>query len=312
MDIHPASPDELVAAHRNVFDIWSLGRPLDEHLRYRLNSPSHSRARWYVGTLDGRVVVSLGCYPIAFRVHDQRVPGIAIGSVYTLGEFRGRGFAPRLLDWVEREEQASRDAAWSVLYSDINPSYYERLGYTLCPSWLGWCEPRKAAANLTTELRLTLIAPADRLGELERLYAEYHGAMPLSIARDRDYWGAILKKFASDKFYALADSAGRWLGYVRVGSKEDAWRITDFALADQSEDLAEQLYVVLASLAAQADVVRFGGWLPDSPAARKFFALEPRPAEITMIKPLRPTGGGRPLDAALVAGTTRFCEIDHV
>ena len=68
LDIHSASHDELLAAHRNVFDIWSMGRPLEAHLQYRLNSPSHGRARWYVGTLDGRVVVSLGCYPIAFRV----------------------------------------------------------------------------------------------------------------------------------------------------------------------------------------------------------------------------------------------------
>ena len=236
----------------------------------------------------------------------QTVPGMAIGSVYTLGEFRGRGFAPELIEWVERHEQAHHAAAWSVLYSDIKPAYYERLGYTLCPSWLGWCDPKVATVKMNTELRLAPIAAGDHLDELARMYAGYHGAMPLSIARDAEYWAAMLKKFADDKFYALVETSGSWRGYVRVGNKPDAWKITDFALADQSEALAEQLYAALSSLAAQAGVARLGGWLPDSPAARKFFALEPRPTEITMIKPLGPAAAraGRPLDAMLVAGTT--------
>src|SRR4051812_41546092 len=102
LDIHRASPDELVAAHRNVFDIWSKGLNLEEHLRYRLDeSPSHIRATWFVGCLDGRVVVSLGAYPLMFRIGDKELPGIAIGSVYTVGEFRGRGFAPQLIKYVE-------------------------------------------------------------------------------------------------------------------------------------------------------------------------------------------------------------------
>jgi hypothetical protein len=44
LDIHPASRDELIAAHTNVFDIWSKGRNLDDHVRHRLQSPTHRRA----------------------------------------------------------------------------------------------------------------------------------------------------------------------------------------------------------------------------------------------------------------------------
>ena len=39
LKIHAASDDELAAAHRNVFDIWSKGLPLEDHVRSRLNSP---------------------------------------------------------------------------------------------------------------------------------------------------------------------------------------------------------------------------------------------------------------------------------
>ena len=58
LTIHPASSEEVIAAHRNVFDIWSKGLSLDDHIRYRLESPSHERATWFVGCIDGRVVTS--------------------------------------------------------------------------------------------------------------------------------------------------------------------------------------------------------------------------------------------------------------
>jgi GNAT superfamily N-acetyltransferase len=308
LTIHAASGDELAAAHRNVFDIWSKGLPLEDHVRSRLNSPSHSRATWFVGCLADRVVVSLGCYPLMFCLDGMLMPGIAIGSVYTLGEFRGQGFAGTLLEWVENHARSHR-AALSVLYSDIEPGYYARRGYVLCPSWVGWLDPCDAEPAPTHGHRLVPVSAREHLPRLAKLYADYHGGAPLSVARDQEYWQAILKKFVDDKFYALEDGRGAWSGYVRVGSKEGTWRITDFALANQSVELAEQFYAALLSLAAAGGAERVGGWLPDSQAARKFFELEPRGVEITMIKPL---GRDISLSDEAIASTSRFCEIDHV
>ncbi len=308
LDIHPASREELLAAHRNVFDIWNKGLSLEDHLRYRLNSPSHRRADWFVGCLDGRVVTSLGCYPLRFRITGRELPGIALGSVYTLGEFRGRGFAPRLLGWVE-DDQRQRQAALSVLYSDIDPDYYARLGYLLCPAWEGWRPPPDSPAVPSNRCRLVAVSPQDHLPALMKLYADYHGRLPLSIARDAEYWTAMLNKFADDTFHALLAGDERWLGYVRLGRKSDVLRITDFALADPSEELAESLYAAILELGRTSGARRVGGWLPDSAAARRFFELTPRRTEVTMIKPLAWQG---PLDEELISRTSRFCEIDHV
>lgn len=303
LDVHPAAPEEIAAAHRNVFDIWSKGLPLDEHVQYRLNSPSHSRATWYVGTLDRRVVVSLGCYPVAFHWERRTVPGIAIGSIYTVKDCRGRGFAPRLLAFVEQDQQA-RGAELSVLYSDIDPNYYAQLGYQLCPSWQG-----SALEMLICDVqdRLVEIDAREHLPWLMSTYAGYHGSLPLSFARDESYWQAMLKKFADDRFFLFQDSSGQPLGYVRVGVKSNAWRITDFALLDQSPELLARMYSAFLEQAAGADAT-VNGWLPDTPTTREYFALSPRPTEITMFKPLV----ARPLTPAAIAGTTYFCEIDHV
>ena len=95
---------------------------------------------------------------------------------------------------------------------------------------------------------------------------------------------------------------------MRIGQKPGAWRITDFALADQTDELAASLYAAFLTLAREHNVPRAGGWLPESLAARKFFTLAPRAVELTMVKPLVDLD----VNAAALAGTSRFCEIDHV
>jgi GNAT superfamily N-acetyltransferase len=307
LQMHAASHDEQAAAHANVFDIWSKGLPLDQHIEGRLNSPKHKLAQWYVGVLDGRVVVSLGCYPLTFRWNGQAVPGIAIGSVYTVKEVRGRGFAPQLIDWVENHERTG-GAKLAVLYCDIQPEYYARLGYELCPSLQGWTDPRSIAIEQPRH-HVEPIEPDQHLDRLMDLYDRYHGKMPLSIARDRQYWQNLLDRAPGERFFRLTDTKDGWHGYLRLATGDTAWRVTDFALDDQSLELAEDLYGS-ALLAAQAEgCQRFGGWLPDHPSARQFFDLTPRQVEITMLKSLDPA---RKLEPEAIELTSRFCEIDHV
>ncbi len=308
LDMHPASPDELASAHRNVFDIWSKGLPLEEHVRSRTESPKHRLATWYVGCVDGQVVVSLGCYPLAFYFRGQQVPGFSIGSVYTVREFRGHGFAPQLIDWAERHEQ-QRGAVISLLYSDINPDYYAQLGYHLCPSLEGWLDPRDYSSPVTPAHELVPISAGEQLPTLMRLYADYHGSMPLAIARDASYWQALLERFTDDRFFAFEDRNAGWHGYVRIGQSGQALRITDYALSDQSLELAEEFYAAGIALARSEGAERFGGWLPDHPSAMQFFDLTPRKTEITMVKSL---DAAHPIDDEMAELASRFCEIDHV
>jgi len=280
--IHPASPDELVAAHRNVFDIWSKGRSLEDHIQHRLKSPTHRRAEWFVGCLDHRVVTSLAAHPVQFLVRGELLSGIAIGSVYTTQEVRGRGFAPRLIDWVEKHKR-QQGTDMSVLYSDVDPDYYARLGYVLCPSWEGYSSVKGGLAGDAATHRLVPFAIEERLPLVKQTYAAYHGAMPLSVARNGEYWRMMLEKFSADTFYALEAPDGSWAGYVLVGPQDETWRIIDYALADRSEALADQMYRALAAAARTAGAGCIGGWLPDNRVTRSLFTLIPRQAEITMI-----------------------------
>lgn len=299
----------MIAAHKNVFEQWGRGRSLDEHLEYRLHSPSHRRATWFVGCVDGAVVTSLGCYPIQFQVAGETMPGVAIGSVFTTRDFRRRGYAARLAEWVDAHHK-QHGVGMSVLYSDIDPNYYAKCGYVLCPSYEGWFRPRdEEFPQSASGLSLVEFDVREEFTEVATMYAEYHGAAAISIVRDKAYWDSIIEKFPHDRYFWLEEPTGGRAAYVRTQQAGTTLRITDYALANRDDELAEELYATLLSAAATWDFERVGGWLPSGEAARRFFNVQRRSKEITMIKPL---AYERPLTAAAIASTGYFCEIDHV
>ncbi|GMF22695.1 unnamed protein product [Phytophthora fragariaefolia] len=57
-----------------------------------------------------------------------------IGSVFTLPEYRKRGLATLFMKEVAKELGKLPGALVSVLYSDIGPTYYDKLGWKLHPS----------------------------------------------------------------------------------------------------------------------------------------------------------------------------------
>ncbi len=309
LDIHVATDDERVEAFANVFDVWAMAPTVDEHVERRLASVQHSRAEWYVGCLDGQVVTSLACYPLEFYLHGEIVAGIAIGSVHTLAEHRRCRFAAQLIEWVEAEKR-NRGAAISMLYSDVDPNYYARMGYQLCPSHCGWQDfasvPQDAGA---CNWHLVQFDPADELSQLEERYAAFHGLAPLAVARALDYWQHTLDKGPRHQFYWLKPPDDAAAGYVRVAIERDRLKLLDYALAADEPENWQAMYRNLVQLAASKSLAHAGGWLPDLPAARELFRIEPRRQELTMLKAL---DSQLVFTDSMLAAVDRFCEIDHV
>jgi hypothetical protein len=133
--------------------------------------------------------------------------------------------------------------------------------------------------------------------------------LPISIHRSDDYWQHLLDKRPGDEFLRFVDADSRPAGYLRVGCQDDCLKVIDYGLASHEPAAEERLYRVLIEAAHQRSIPRAGGWLPDSPTARQFFALRPRPDEITMVKRL---DGQGELPPEVIHAASRFCEIDHV
>jgi hypothetical protein len=96
---------------------------------------------------------------------------------------------------------------------------------------------------------------------------------------------------------------------VRLSPKGDSLKIADYAIVPDDDTLFARMYRAATQLARQRSLARIGGWLPNIPAARELFHLQPRGREVTMIKSLCAEAE---LDDASLAAADRFCEIDHV
>jgi len=307
LDLHEANPDERAQAFRNVHDVWPSDADPDEHVRRRLANPKFDNATSYVGTLDGRVVAACGCFHVSVRVDGTVERACAVGSVHTLSEFRGHGFAPRLLAFAEtRERQAGK--TFSLLYSDISPASYERPGYRRCAAAQGWVNPSGGGTKSSSSCTLTRFLPADELSALCDLYDRGHARHSLSIARSAEYWRYLLAQGQEDEFY-FAEMGGKRTGYVRLGSRPQGMIVRDLSLSEDTEETERGLYSAVIALAKERSVGRIVGWMPADAVCRELFEVTDRVQELTMIKPLVDR---IKIDERHCLAAQHFHEIDHV
>lgn len=328
LDIHLASPEERRQAHRNVYDVWSRGLPVERHVARREQAPHHQFAQWIVGTRAGRVVTSLACHPLEFSVRGKTQQGIGIASVHTVPEVRGQGLAPLLIEWTERWAAAAGGAV-SLLFSDVDPDYYARMGYARCPAHHAHCDPREALPRLPSgdgEYRLAACDAQRELAELRNAYESAVGARPLSVHRYPEYWENLLARRPHDRFFWLHDVRGGTRGYLRMSPTPEplfvtdpigqpaGWKASDFALLDDQPAALGRMLAAAIRWAASQGANSFGGWFPNRPVVRQWLTVEPRPTEITMFKTLPAVASGPAVlwDAELLDAADWLCEIDHV
>lgn len=129
-----ADDARIAEAHANVFRDWPHAATPEEHLRHRLASRHHQRATYHVGLLGDEVVCGLAVFPLTLFGPGGERPAGGIGAVHTREDHRGRGFASRLVRSAMQDE-ADRGVHDHLLFSDIDPGFYERLGFVRLPSF---------------------------------------------------------------------------------------------------------------------------------------------------------------------------------
>lgn len=152
-----------------------------------------------------------------------------IGSVFTLPAFRKQGLASFFLREIAARMAQLPDAVASVLYSDIGPTFYDRLGWRVYPSTsaeLDTSTPRNTAAAtaaegsagkklfLDQELE-TLLAQDNRRRVEEIMSSKYAGQevfAPLPTRDSVEWLFCIGEYYASLRgFDPLPAQCGLWL-----------------------------------------------------------------------------------------------------
>jgi predicted acetyltransferase len=127
--IREAKDHERIELFREAYKVWSKNRTFEQYCAD--NSKEDAFGTRYVLEQDGKILSSL--ILLKFKdIGECKVYGI--GSVLTFAPYRGKGYATALLNHCIESIMDKNTIV--ILYSEINPAFYERLGFRVLPSYL--------------------------------------------------------------------------------------------------------------------------------------------------------------------------------
>lgn len=265
-----ASEAERRLAFASVHPDWPHDPDPAVHLTRRLASIQHQRAAWFVGLDEqGALGVSLGVYPITLFGPGGLRPAGAIGAVYTPAAQRGRGYASELLRQVMAWSVENGVQDW-ILFSDIPPAFYERLGFVTVPSY-----EHHTPANAAAAARWALGELPPRPCPVDPCGFEW------GVDRDPDYRRWLLRKHNAPLRSWYAERDDGLGGEVLTALTPEALLILESDLPHNPETWPE-VEALYALLAHRAGLPKAEGWWTSAVAPPPSSGVVPR-AEATLM-----------------------------
>ncbi len=203
--------------------LWGYGRTDAEHVAHTAAQLDHAGPELlrYVGLVgDHGLVAASKRYGLLFRVGGREARVMGIGAVFTRASERGKGHAPALIGAMVAEARDLGYAA-AILYSDIDPAYYARLGFVALPAVDAFALPAELPSARALAFR-----PANE-GDFDRLSAWYEASWASSPGairplRSRALWRFFAWRNRVAEASILSDG-GRDVGYL-LASLDDPRR----------------------------------------------------------------------------------------
>jgi GNAT superfamily N-acetyltransferase len=238
---------------------WGSNRAPEEYLQRNLSQLERGgELVRFSGVVDeaGRLLASLKRYRITLH-HPQkdRLLTLGIGAVFTKEESRKTGAASQLLRCVLDEAKQEGFAA-SLLFSDIAPAFYQRLGFVSYPPIdrsLRFTEP-----SATQGLSARPFTPADEVF-----------CHQSSLRARRENMAHLAPSLAEWRFFRWRNAQNPCLilqqqqvdvGHVIVELEDDSLWVEEWAAPGISEEV---MFATLQQLAASVGRAQIKGWFPD-------------------------------------------------
>jgi len=126
MKLRAATKKDMIAVYMMGFDVWAGSESESEYLAGCEVSEKYKLGHWYCLERDRDVVSSLIIYRDCFGLADEYY---GLGSIATVPSQRKNGYATALIELCI--QKLNRQSAMGVhLFSDIDPVFYSRLGFT--------------------------------------------------------------------------------------------------------------------------------------------------------------------------------------
>jgi GNAT superfamily N-acetyltransferase len=239
-------------------------------------------------SIDGAVVSSCKRYQRELRCGERTFHAAGIGAVFTPQAARGRGYATAFLGTLLDAERANgTDLVY--LFSDIDPAFYERLGFVRLPS-----RAIVLRADTLPHARiLTRTLGDDDWPAIAHCFATLDARRMFALTRPPLVWEWLRLRARSREsggvLVRLGIMRGRRLAAYVLGRRfpaVDSFALDEFAYVD---DEAGSLVPTLIRNAA-GDLRKVTGWLPPEPARGLIprGAVRVRPDAVAMILPISP------------------------
>ncbi|MCU1386172.1 MAG: hypothetical protein JWL71_4869 [Acidobacteria bacterium] len=301
----------LVAADGAILDrilddthaIWSDG--LSRHAYGRLYAAQ-------VGTPWGRthlnrfalvdgdeVRASAKLYRFAAVLDGKPIQVAGIGAVFTPPASRGRGAARELI--ARLLERATNDGAdLALLFSEIGPDYYARLGFqtvAIADRQLRVTESTRYGAPMTM-----VRGGDDRdLNDIVTMDAARAAAYRFHLLRDRDLVQfAIARKRmlaglgplgARTLHFFIAEEGASAVAYVVISAQQNMWTVQEVGDRDPSGARAGAILQALIARAPAEKRPAIRAWLPDGFLPPQVTIVAETPSkDLMMVRPLSARG----------------------
>jgi predicted N-acetyltransferase YhbS len=273
--------DGIREAAAQTHGFWGGKRTLKEHTQRTFDSLARlGEGLRYVGLHDerGALAASLKFYTVALQTPIGVAKTLGIGAVFVPETERGKGYGQAIVRAAMDEARAlGYDAA--LLYSDIAPQFYARLGFVEF-SALDWSADVTALPDSVP--LMTRPATADDFDTLSAWYHADATTADIFPVRSSELW-RFGKWFNRADDELILNDGKREVGYVVVRSTPQGLRLFEWAAPGVEP---ERIWATVRRLTEMEGQSRIYGWLRFD-RREEWTTVMPRPDAIPMIAPLK-------------------------
>ncbi|CAN5713619.1 hypothetical protein BH10CYA1_BH10CYA1_06740 [soil metagenome] len=270
MTIALAEWSDILTVLHESYDIWSPGLRKDQYQEYIWRQINHPWARrnykFFVLKLSSKVVCSCKLYTVNLSHKGKRYLFGGLGAIYTMKASRGNGFAGEIIkDVVEYCFNNNYDG--TILFSEIEPEFYERLGFIEFGSAdFGAHLPKDQVVTEYAPVETTYVEASD-VPTMISIYSKWQRTQPFGFHRTEAY---LSYKLSKERY--LADHSTLAWPRLEITHAEENGIQTGYALTERgghnlrvlevvgSEQARRQLWSKLVGNALTQRMHKIRGW----------------------------------------------------
>jgi predicted N-acetyltransferase YhbS len=292
--------DSILDATHPVWNDGLLRIPYGQYWKAQLATPwgREHLTRWAL-VENGVVVASAKLYDFEATLDGRPIRVAGLGAVFTQPTCRRRGAARELIErLLDRAACDGADAA--LLFSEIDPAYYARLGFEAIPLedlTLEVVEDRRRGAPATM-----VRAGDDRdLADIVAMDAVRAEPFRFRLRRDRDLvryslakrrlLGGLGPPGAREVQFFVAEEGASAVAYVVIAARDGAWTLDSCGDRDPSGARLGAILQVLIAREPSIQRPRITAWLPSTLRPPQIRIVDRQPSkDVAMLRGLSEAG----------------------